>query len=339
MTENNAASLSAREWAQRLAKFRSPSTGRSLFELGITLSSYIGLLALALWVLPHAWLAALALSVLAGPFLVRLFAIQHDCGHGAFFESRGMSSWVGRALGVLTLTPYDVWKRAHAIHHSGAGNLDRRGLGDIKTITVAEYRALSPLGRLKYRAYRNPFVLFAIGPAYIFLIDNRLPFGLMRAGAIYWISAMSTNLAILALIAGFWAIGGWAAVLLVWLPSALVAATIGVWLFYVQHQFEATLWDHEKDWDMHEAALYGSSHYVLPQPLQWVTANIGIHHVHHLYSRIPFYRLPEVLAQHPELAQIQRMTIGESFANAKLHLWDEGSRQLLSWADARRVAG
>ncbi|MDZ4095992.1 MAG: fatty acid desaturase [Paracoccaceae bacterium] len=328
---------SARDWVQVLARYRDPSPLRSLTELGLTLGPLLVLWALAWWALTFSWLLALVIAAVNGLFLVRLFAIQHDCGHSAYFRDRHANDWVGRALGVLTLTPYDVWRRAHSIHHSGAGNLDRRGMGDINTLTVDEYYALSWAGRFKYRLYRNPVVLFGLGPGYIFFIDNRLPFGLMTAGWRYWISAMGTNLAILAGLAGLYLLGGLSPILLVWLPTSLVAASVGVWLFYVQHQFETTHWNREENWQLHDAALEGSSHYVLPKPLQWLTANIGVHHVHHLYSRIPFYRLPEVLRDFPLLAEAQRMTLRESFANVKLHLWDEKNRRLLSYAQARRV--
>jgi len=269
--------------------------------------------------------------------LLRLFAIQHDCGHAAFFKNRQVSDWVGRVLGVVTLTPYDVWRRSHALHHSSSGNLGRRGIGDIMTLTVAEYRALGTWGRLKYRLYRHPVVLFGLGPGYLFFLQNRLPLGLM-AKARYWVSAMATNAAILIAFAVIFYFGGIMPLLLIFLPSTLLAATAGVWLFYVQHQFETTRWHEEEAWDIHDAALHGSSHYVLPSVLQWLSANIGIHHVHHLYSRIPFYRLPQVLKDHEGLAEINRMTIRESLSNARLHLWDEKSQRLLSFAQARQVA-
>jgi len=328
---------SARDWVQMLAKYRDPSPLRSLVELGVTLAAFVVIWALAFWALSFSWLLALALAMLNGPFLVRLFAIQHDCGHAAYFRHRPANDWIGRALGVLTLTPYDVWRRSHSIHHSTAGNLDRRGIGDVQTLTVAEYFARTPRGRLLYRLYRNPAVLFGLGPCYIFFVNNRLPIGLMRAGWRYWLSAMATNMAIVAGLAGLYLLGGLAPILLIWLPTSLVGASIGVWLFYVQHQFETTQWDSQSDWQIHDAALHGSSHYVLPQPLQWLTANIGVHHVHHLYSRIPFYRLPEVLRDFPVLAAAQRMTIGQSLVNVKLHLWDEQGRRLLSFAQARAL--
>lgn len=327
----------ARQWLAVLARYRDPSLGRSVFELAATLLPFLMIWALAWWLLAYAPVASFGLALLNGIFLVRLFIIQHDCGHGAFLKQRRMQNWIGRSLGVLTLTPYAVWQRTHAIHHASHGNLDARGIGDVTTLTVAEYQARGRFGRWLYRLYRNPVVLFVLGPAYLFLLQNRLPIGLMRAGWGYWVSAMGTNAMIaLVLAALLWA-GGWEAVLLIYLPCAISAATIGVWLFYVQHQFEQTHWSKGEDWQLHHAALEGSSHYVLPQPLRWLTGNIGIHHVHHLYSRIPFYRLPEVLRHHATLAEAQRLTIAESFATVRLHLWDEARGKLVSFSDLSRT--
>tara|TARA_R110002073_G_scaffold8063_4_gene45085 strand:+ start:840 stop:1892 length:1053 start_codon:yes stop_codon:yes gene_type:complete len=322
------------EWVKTLAKYREPNMWRSLFELAVTAGPFVLLWGLAWWSLSYSYWLALGIAVLNGAFLLRLFVIQHDCGHGSFFNNRALSDWLGRALGVLTLTPYDVWRRTHSIHHSASGNLSRRGIGDVYTMTVAEYQAMGWLRRLQYRAYRHPVVLFGLAPGYLFLLQNRLPLGLMR-GLKYWISAMGTNVALvvgLSVIAYF---GGAMPILLVFLPTTLLAATAGMWLFYVQHQFEDACWDTDADWQVHAAALHGSSHYVLPSPLQWLSANIGIHHVHHLYSRIPFYRLPEVLHDHSELASGNRMTIRQSIGSARLKLWDEKTRQLLSFAQAR----
>jgi len=327
----------ARQWLAVLARYRDPSLGRSVFELAATLLPFLMIWALAWWLLAYAPVASFGLALLNGIFLVRLFIIQHDCGHGAFLKQRRVQNWIGRSLGVLTLTPYAVWQRTHAIHHASHGNLDARGIGDVTTLTVAEYQARGRFGRWLYRLYRNPVVLFVLGPAYLFLLQNRLPIGLMRAGWGYWVSAMGTNAMIaLVLAALLWA-GGWESVLLIYLPSAISAATIGVWLFYVQHQFEQTHWSKGEDWQLHHAALEGSSHYVLPQPLRWLTGNIGIHHVHHLYSRIPFYRLPEVLRHHATLAKAQRLTIAESFATVRLHLWDEARGKLVSFSDLSRT--
>ena len=330
---------SAKDWVRILAKYREPSTRRSVLELLATLVPFTVLWVLAWMSMPISPWLTLGIAILNGFFLVRIFCIQHDCGHASFFHSRRAQDWVGRCLGVLTLTPYDVWRRTHSIHHAQHGNLDQRGIGDVLTLTVAEYRARGRFGRLMYRLYRHPVTLFGLGPSYLFLLQNRLPLGLMNAGRRYWVSAMGTNAMIaLGLAAMIW-LGGLMPVLLIFLPTVVVAATIGVWLFYVQHQFEETHWSEGDAWQLHEAALAGSSHYVLPAPLRWMSANIGIHHVHHLYSRIPFYRLPEILRDHAELEVAQRLTLGESLRSVNLHLWDEKLKRLTSFREARRRYG
>jgi omega-6 fatty acid desaturase (delta-12 desaturase) len=328
-----------REWVQILAKYREPDTLRSVFELTVTFLPFVLLWAAAWWALSVSYWLALAISFVNAGFLVRLFCIQHDCGHGAFFRNRLVSDWIGRILGVLTLTPYDVWRRTHSMHHSASGNLARRGIGDVHTLTVAEYRALSPLWQFHYRLYRSPFTLFGLGPGYIFFLQNRLPIGLMSAGWRYWTSAMGTNLAIALALAVVIYFGGLAPVLLVFLPTTLLAASAGVWLFFVQHQFEETSWNREEDWQLHDSALHGSSFYDLPAVLRWFSANIGVHHVHHLYARIPFYRLTEVLRDHTVLRTLNRLTLAESFACSRLHLWDEGNRKLLSFRQAKALYG
>lgn len=339
ITDTPPAARQAKEWVQILAKYREPSIRRSVFELAVTLVPFLALWALAWAALSVSYWLALAIAMVNGLFLVRIFCIQHDCGHASFFKNRTVQDWVGRALGVLTLTPYDVWKRTHSLHHAQHGDLDQRGIGDVMTLTVSEYRSRSRFGRLMYRLYRHPFVLFVLGPTYLFILQNRLPVGLMRAGSQFWISALGTNLALAAILGLMIWLGGPAPVLLIFLPTSMVAGTIGVWLFYVQHQFEETHWAKGEDWQLHEAALAGSSHYVLPQPLRWLSANIGIHHVHHLYSRIPFYRLPEILRDHSELALAQRLTPLESLRSVNLHLWDEKLGRLMSFREARQLYG
>jgi acyl-lipid omega-6 desaturase (Delta-12 desaturase) len=327
----------AKDWVSVLARYRDPDPARSALELGLSLLPFLGLWALAWWALSLSGWLAVALAVANALFLVRLFIIQHDCGHGSFFRSRMLGDWVGRALGVLTLTPYHVWRKSHAFHHSASGNLDRRGIGDVLTLTVDEYRALSRYGRLRYRLYRHPLVMFGLGPTFLFLLQNRFPGGLLTADRREWISAMGTNAALaLALGAILW-FGGPEPVLLIFVPTALVGSSIGVWLFFVQHQFEETQWNRAPEWQVHDAALHGSSHYVLPPVLRWFSGNIGIHHVHHLYARIPFYRLTEVLRDHAELAGHKRLTLRESLRCTKFHLWDEGRQRLLSFAEARRI--
>lgn len=325
---------SEKAWLKILSRYRQPRPGRSLFELAVTVIPFALFWAGACAAVLYGFWFGLILIVPAAAFLLRLFMIQHDCGHGSFFARRRIDDWTGRAIGVLTLTPYDYWRRAHAEHHASAGNLDERGVGDIRTLTITEYQALSWYGQLGYRLYRHPLVMFGIGPTWLFLIKQRLPFGMMRAGAMPWVSTMGTNLAI-ALVAAWmiWAIG-LTPFLLVHLPIVLLAGAAGIWLFYIQHQFEETHWSETSEWQFQEAALHGASHYDLPPILRWVTGNIGIHHVHHLSSRVPYYRLPEVLRDHPELAGIGRITVAESLRCVKLVLWDERSRRLVSFRDA-----
>lgn len=321
-------------WLKILARYRQPRLRRSVFELVVTLVPFVLFWTLAyLSLVNGVWLGLIAI-VPAGIFLLRLFMIQHDCGHGSFFARRGLEDWTGRLIGVLTLTPYGYWRRAHAAHHASAGNLDERGIGDITTLTLEEYRALSPRGRLGYRLYRHPAVMFGIGPAFLFLFKQRLPFGMMKDGAQPWISTMGTNLAIAAVSAlMIWAVG-LVPFLVIHLPIVLIAGATGIWLFYVQHQFEETHWSKGDDWQFPKAALHGASHYDLPLALRWLTGNIGIHHVHHLASRIPYYRLPEVLRDHPQLASIGRITLRDSFACVNLALWDEKRGRLLSFREA-----
>jgi acyl-lipid omega-6 desaturase (Delta-12 desaturase) len=328
---------SAREWGQLLADYREANHARSVFELVVTAGSFAGLWFLMWVAVAFGYWLSLIIAVPAAGFLVRLFMIQHDCSHGAFFRHRAVNDWLGRGIGALTLTPYDVWRRTHAIHHASSGHLDRRGIGDVTTLTVREYLARPFWRRLGYRLYRNPIVMFGVGPTYLFLVQNRLPpIGLMRAGWRPWLSAIGTNAAIaLMVVVMIWLVG-FTPFLLVHVPITLLAASIGVWLFYVQHQFEDTFWAGAPAWSLHEAALHGSSHYDLPAILRWFTANIGVHHVHHLCSRIPFYRLHRVLSDHPELKTVSRLTLLQSLGCVRLVLWDEQKRRLISFRELRR---
>jgi omega-6 fatty acid desaturase (delta-12 desaturase) len=333
------AAVSAFDWARQLAPYRQPSRRRAIVELVITAGPLV-LLWIATWAaLYFGYWVGLLLVVPAAGVLVRMFMIQHDCGHGSFFRHRLANDWVGRVIGVVTLTPYDFWRRTHAAHHAHSGNLDRRGMGDIDTLTVCEYLALSRWGRLRYRIYRHPLVMFGLGPAFLFIVQQRLPVGLMRgAGWVPWVSTMGTNAAIAAAAAVVIWFVGIGPFLLIHLPITLLGASIGVWLFYVQHQFEDTFWIRERGWNQHEAALHGSSHYDLPAILRWFTANIGVHHVHHLCSRIPYYRLRCVLRDHPELAAVGRLTLADSLRCVRLVLWDESRRRLVSFREVNRLA-
>ncbi|HLW92579.1 MAG TPA: fatty acid desaturase [Roseiarcus sp.] len=326
----------ARDWALVLKLYRAPSAARGALELAVTLVPFLVLWASMLLAVyaGRYWLYALMIAPAAG-LLVRLFMIQHDCGHGSFFPSRTANDWTGRVIAIFTLTPYDHWRRTHAIHHATSGNLDRRGIGDIVTLTVREYLAGGRWRRVRYRLYRHPLVMFGLGPPFLFVLQNRLPFGFMRKGPAPWVSTMTTNAGIFAAVALLiWAVG-LLPFLVVHLPIVLLGATAGVWLFYVQHQFERTLWDETEAWDAQEAALHGSSHYDLPAALRWFTANIGVHHVHHLSNQIPYYRLQDVLRDHPSLRAIGRITLRRSLACVRLTLWDEDKRRLVSFREAQ----
>jgi omega-6 fatty acid desaturase (delta-12 desaturase) len=319
-------------------RYREPNLRRALFELGVTAGALLLCWGLMWFSLAIGYWLTLLLAVPTAGFLVRLFMIQHDCGHGAFFRQRMANDWIGRALGVLTLTPYDCWKRSHAIHHATSGNLDRRGIGDILTLTLDEYRSRSALGRIAYRAYRNPIVMFGIGPCYLFFLRHRLPFEQMRQDWRQWVSAIGTNAGIATLSGVMICLVGIRPFAAVQLPILLLSASIGVWLFYVQHQFENVAWERDGDWSVQDAALSGSSHYDLPAVLRWFTANIGVHHVHHLCSRIPYYRLHQVLRDHPQLKMLGRVTLGQSLRSVDLVLWDETGKRLISFREAM-IAG
>lgn len=341
--ENNvsggaAIEASDRSWTKVLAQYRQPNPVRSTVEIAMTALPFVALWTLCAVAAVYGFWWGLLLTIPAAGFLVRLFILQHDCGHGTLFARRGINDWTGRVIGVFTLTPYDYWRRTHAVHHATAGNLDKRGIGDVNTLTVREYRALSWWGRMRYRLYRHPLVMFGLGPAWLFVCQYRLPFGLMRAGIQPWTSTIATNLGVaLPVVVLIWLIGV-GPFLLVQLPITLMAATAGVWLFYVQHQFEETHWSEGSDWNFHHAALHGSSHYDLPTPLRWITGNIGIHHVHHLSAKVPFYRLPEVLRDHPDLRDVGRITLLQSLRCVKLVLWDENAKRLVSFREVRATS-
>jgi omega-6 fatty acid desaturase (delta-12 desaturase) len=326
-------------WRQLLAPYRQASWSRATFQILNTALPFV-----LLWTLMvlgvrsgHYWMTLL-LAVPAALLLTRLFVIQHDCGHGAFFPSRRANNLTGAVLGVVTLVPYAYWRRTHSIHHANSGNLDHRGLGDIQTLTVREYRALTPKRRFLYRLYRNAFVLFVIGPFYQFVLKHRLPLDTPRTWKKEWASVLWTDVSLAAAVTGLSLLLGWRTFLLVHLPITLVAGTVGVWLFYVQHQFEDTYWEEDSDWDFFRAGAHGSSFYDLPKVLHWFTANIGYHHIHHLTSLIPNYRLQECFRNTPEMQRVTRLTLGQSLRCAGLKLWDEERRELVGFRAVRARA-
>ncbi len=327
---------SERSWRAIAAPYSRPDSKRAIAQLLNTGLPFLVLMAALLYGTGRCGWAALPLAIPAAALLVRLFMIQHDCGHGSFFNSRWTNDLLGRTLGVLTLTPYAFWRRNHAIHHATSGNLDRRGVGDVTTITVREYRRLSTWRRLRYRIYRHPVVLFGLGPAYLFVIRHRIPTGNPLRCRQSWISILGTDVAIAAVVVLLMLTLGPRAVLLGYLPMILLASSTGVWLFYIQHQFENTYWQSEANWDFHAAALEGSSFYDLPRILHWLTGYIGFHHIHHLCSKVPNYHLSACFAQNARFRQAKRLSLRDSLRCPRLALWDEEKRGLVAFRD---VAG
>ena len=293
----------------------------------------------ALWAamaltIEYGYWIALLLAVPAAGLVVRLFMIQHDCGHYSFFRSRRANDVVGRLIGLITLTPHKYWRDSHAIHHATSGNLDARGIGDVTTLTVREYAALPWWRKLGYRCYRHPIVMVGIAPTWVFVVKFRLPLDMLRRRWRLLPDILLSNLLTALIVVAVGLLVGFNRFAMVQVPITLLAGTIGVWLFYVQHQFETTHWATEGTWDFHRAALEGSSYFHLPPVMRWFTANIGAHHVHHLCSRIPYYRLPRVLRDHPELRDIGRLTLRESLRCVPLALWDEERNRLVSFRQA-----
>lgn len=328
-----------RSLAQRLSKdyaVRDSDTTSSLLQFLVTFAGFAALLAMMTMAAHDRYWLTLLLAIPTAGLLVRLFIVQHDCGHGAFFRSRQANEILGRFISVFTLTPYDHWKRSHAMHHATSGNLDRRGDGDVPTMTVKEYQALSPLGRLGYRLFRSPLIMIIIGAPVNFIILQRLPLGRALRDRESLRSILGLNLALVIAFGPAMALLGVATVLAVYLPMMILAAWVGGWLFYVQHQFEDTYWTRDGDWDFYRAAMAGSSYFELPRVLQWFTGNIGLHHIHHMCSRIPNYRLQDCINAFPELRDAaKRIGIRDSMKCWRYALWDEEKNLLVGFADLR----
>ena len=296
---------------------------------------YLALSVLMYLSLQVSYLLVLALAVPTAGFLVRVFVMFHDCAHGSLLPSKRANAWLGAILGLLVFAPFLCWKHDHAVHHATSGDLDRRGTGDVRTLTVSEYGALSRRGRMGYRAFRNPLVMFGLGPIAAMVIGPRIvPRG---ARPRMKRSVLGTDLALVLLLGGLaWAIG-WRELLLIETPTALLAGSVGIWMFYVQHQFEDAYWEGAHDWSYTEAALRGSSYVRLPRALQFFTGNIGFHHVHHLNARIPNYNLQRAHDENPVLHQVPTLSLLDGLRAVRLKLWDEQHGRLVTFAHARRV--
>lgn len=322
-------------WRKIVEKYREPSTLRALWQITDTFLPYLALWAAMYWTLTHAFWLTFPLAVLAGLFLVRIFIIFHDCGHGSFFPSQRANLFVGNVAGILTFTPFYQWRYEHAIHHSTTGHLDKRGVGDIWTMTVQEYLESSRWRRFAYVLARNPIVLFLIAPVYMFVVHQRFP--MLSASARERHSVWWTNLALLVMVVALANVYGLASYLLFQLIVLGVAGAVGVWMFYMQHQFEDVYWERGDNWDYAAAALQGSSFYKLPALLQWFSGNIGFHHIHHLSVRIPNYNLQRCHEADPLFHQVKPLTFWASLKSLHLRLWDEQQRKLVGYRHMREL--
>jgi acyl-lipid omega-6 desaturase (Delta-12 desaturase) len=317
-------------WREVVARYQKASVRKASWQVANTLMPYIGTWVLMYFTIQISWLLTLPLAVLAGGLLIRTFILFHDCCHGSFFKSQAANDILGRITGLLTLTPYYHWRWEHALHHATSSNLGRRGIGDIWTLTLKEYREAPRLKRLAYRVVRNPLVLFGFGPIVLFFLLHRVvcPKAPRREKR----SVHLTNLGVALLFAGLIQLFGLKEFLFIQFTVLLVGGAAGVWLFYVQHQFKDTYWATEESWDFVEAALQGSSFYKLPRVLQWFSGNIGFHHIHHLSARIPNYHLERCHKAEPLFQSVRAMTLRGSLASLHLRLWDEEAGRLVGYS-------
>ncbi len=317
------------DWKTIVSKYQQPSRSKAAWQIVNTLGPCVLLWCLMYRTLVVSWWLTVPLAILEGAFLVRVFIIFHDCGHGSFFKSRRANNVWGFLCGLLTFTPFYHWRWEHSLHHATSGDLDRRGTGDLWTMTVQEYLESSRGKRFAYRLARNPIVLFVIAPLFVLLARHRFPkptANQRERYSVYWM-----NLAILAMAGVMTAIFGLKAYLIIQLTALLVAGSAGFWLFYVQHQFEGVYWERREEWDYASAALQGSSFYKLPRVLQWFSGNIGFHHIHHLSSRIPNYNLERCHRANSLFHSVKPITFFSSFKSLTFRLWDEKRRMLVGY--------
>jgi acyl-lipid omega-6 desaturase (Delta-12 desaturase) len=326
-------SLPASFWRERLAPYAQADLRRGLLDLATSVVPYLVVTAGMYVLLPISVWLALPLSIPAAGFLLRTFIVFHDCTHGSFFPNRTANKVTGIFCGLLVFTPFHPWRHEHAVHHATAGDLDGRGMGDVDTLTVAEYRARPPLRRLEYRLMRNPLVMFGIGPIWAMMLEPRLVPAWARKR--FWRVILATDAAIVLAIGGLVLLAGWQAVLLVQLPAEMLAGAVGIWLFYVQHQFEGVYWQRHDSWSYADSALRGSSYLRLPKILQFFTGNIGLHHVHHMLPRIPNYNLQRAHDENPVFHDVPTLTLWDGIRTLRLKLYDEQLGTLVGFGAAR----
>jgi omega-6 fatty acid desaturase (delta-12 desaturase) len=319
-------------WREALAPYAKPRLGRSLLDVGTSVLPYLALSAAMYWALGVSYLLVLAIAVPASGFLVRTFILFHDCSHGSFLPSRKANVWLGTALGLLVYSPFLRWRHDHAIHHATSGDLQRRGGGDVRTLTVSEYLALAPRAKLGYRLFRNPLVMFSVGPIVALVVGPRLIARSARPRMRR--SVIGTNVALALLVGALCWLIGWRDYLLVQAPTVLLAGSAGIWLFYVQHQFEDAYWETAPDWSYADAALRGSSYLKLPRLLQFFSGNIGLHHVHHLSARIPNYNLQRAHDENPIFHDVPVLSLRDGLRAVRLKLWDEERGRMVTFGEA-----
>jgi acyl-lipid omega-6 desaturase (Delta-12 desaturase) len=320
-------------WRESLSVYARPRRLRSGLDLVTSMLAYLAMSVAAYFVLEVSPALALVLAPVSAVFLLRTYIVFHDCAHGSFLASRRANAWLGTLCGLLVLSPFVRWRHDHAVHHATSGDLDKRGVGDLPTLTVAEYRQRSWRGRLAYRMIRNPLVMFGLGPVFAMIVGPRIV--ARHAPTRMRNSVLRTDLALAAIAAAmFWAIGI-SDFLLVWAPAALLSGAVGIWLFYVQHQFEDAYWQRSEQWSYADAALRGSSFLKLPKPMQFMTGNIGYHHIHHLSVRIPNYNLQRAHEENPTLHSVPTLSLWDGLRAVRLKLWDEQRGRLVTFAEAR----
>ena len=321
---------------QLAACYAEPRLSRSLLDVATSIVPYLALSVVLDLTLGLSVLLTVALAVLAAGFLVRTFVVFHDCAHGSLFPSKRTNRWVGRLAGLLVLSPFERWRHDHAVHHGTSGDLERRGTGDIVTLTVDEYRARSRRGRAVYRLIRNPVFMFGLGPIVAMVVGPRIATRSQRPRLRH--SVLGTDVVVFSVFAALCWLIGWERLLLVWAPPALLAGSVGIWLFYVQHQFEDAYWQSADGWDYTEAALRGSSYLKLPRLLDFFTGHIGFHHVHHLNARIPNYNLPRAHRDNAVFHEVPTLSLLDGVRAVNLKLWDEERAKLVSFGQARQVS-
>jgi acyl-lipid omega-6 desaturase (Delta-12 desaturase) len=323
-------------WADTLAPYARPRLGRSLVDIATSMVPYLVLSVVIYKTIGNSVLLALALAIPTGGFLVRTFVVFHDCTHGSLLPSKRANAYVGAVLGLMVLAPFHRWRHDHAVHHASSGDLERRGVGDLPTLTVAEYHARSPRGQFAYRMNRNPLVMFVLGPIIAMVIGPRIATRAQRPRMRH--SVLLTDLSLLAIVVPLcWWIGV-VNFLIVWAPAALLAGSAGIWLFYVQHQFEDAYWESSEEWTYADAALRGSSYLKLPRVLQFFTANIGLHHIHHLNAKIPNYNLQRAHDENEMFSSVPVLSLWDGLRAVRLKLWDEEDNRMLTFAQAREPA-